>query len=159
MVEQLKVDWKHRRLALHFNYPNLCLPKKVIVVPYFDDNRVSLSQKSKQICWIQDLNNMGATWVHRNLRDQEGLETSQSDKISATYSDSQMKKSKIYQFLPLRWKLYEYDLAGLMTKIISYEKEMSEFHVLAKSSKDPIFLVTRYGPDYINELQVRGITG
>ena len=81
------------------------------------------------------------------MRDHDVMEVKQGD----AYSDSQ-NKSKIYQFLPLRWKLYEYDLSGLMTTIFSYEKEMNEFHVLAKSSKDPIFLVTQYGPDYINQL-------
>lgn len=36
---------------------------------------------------------------------------------------------------------------------------MSKYSVLAKCAKEPLFLVTKIGPDYINILQLRKITG
>ena len=61
--------------------------------------------------------------------------------------------------MPKRWKLFEYNMAGLLTNVLSFDKEMSKYHVLAWNMKDPIFLMTPYGPNYINELHVRRITG
>ena len=45
LVDQCEISLKHRRMALTFNFPETCRPKQVQVLPYFDDNRISLSIK------------------------------------------------------------------------------------------------------------------
>lgn len=70
-----------------------------------------------------------------------------------------ISKSRIYQFIPSRWKLYEYSMAGLLTNVFSYDTEMAKYRVLASSPKDPIFLITPSGPNYISQLEIVEITG
>ena len=50
-------------------------------------------------------------------------------------------------------------MSGLLTKVTSYDKEMSHFNILAKSTKEPTFLVTPIGPNFINELLLKKVTG
>lgn len=61
--------------------------------------------------------------------------------------------------MPSRWKLYEYDTSGLLRKVSDYKNEMTNLKILACSPKEPIYLVSPYGPDYISKLQIKQITG
>ena len=53
LVDLIKVGWKHHRIALTFNHPEILQPKLVQILPFFDNNFVSLSEKESQICWIK----------------------------------------------------------------------------------------------------------
>lgn len=46
-----------------------------------------------------------------------------------------------------------------MTKVSDYKSEMINLKTLACSPKEPIYLVSPYGPDYISKLQIKQITG
>lgn len=50
-------------------------------------------------------------------------------------------------------------MSGLLTDVTSYEQEMSQFNILARCAKNPTFLVSMIGPNYINALEIRQITG
>ena len=63
-------------------------------------------------------------------------------------------ETRIFQFRPESWKLYEYDLAGLRTKATSFEAKYQNFQVLAVSETKPIYLLTPRGADYLDSLKI-----
>ena len=51
------------------------------------------------------------------------------------------------------------EIEEVMLGNILVDQEMSQFNVLARCAKNPTFLVSKIGPNYINVLELRQITG
>ena len=115
-------------------------------------------QKEGQICWIQNVR-MSEIESGRPTAtdDDKKLIDNNAEIAPIRMNDGKGSKGNkhIFQLIPSRWKLFEYDTAGLLKRVTSYDEEMCRYKVLAWSQKEPIFLLTPYGKEYINELIIR----
>jgi len=108
LIDQIKTGLKHNRICLVFNYPHQCRPKRCQVQPFFDDNKISLSYKEGQVCWIEqkDVTSSAESEPQTNPFFQNDLDL--------------IDGKRVFQLVPSNWKLFEYDMAGLLTQVTSY---------------------------------------
>lgn len=107
-------------MLINFNYPNSCKPKQVLILPYLSDNSIQMNlhpESTKIFAWLSEASPLKSQQLNEDLGSCDNmsmLSSSQSYKDSVALS--RRKSMRFFQFIPEKWLLEEFDMAGIMCR-------------------------------------------
>lgn len=117
---------KHSRLLMQFNYPISCKPKQALITPSIGVNTITMNSQTDRsmISWLSNKNERAGSKA----------------------------VTRIFQFLPAKMILNEFDLVGLVKKQTKFAKDFKRMHVLAVDSQKLRYMVTPEAERFLKEI-------